>query len=209
MLPPHSLEWEYVKDRENILVIILSAAYAGKRSGRRLRMIENWRRVVFSFWTFENYTRIFPCVFRESIVFRVQKMHVLYPKCHLYKVFCMVKDCIICTFLSFFSVPVNALYVYYANTKGNAKKFTRMKMSLRELSLNINTGIINPMSFKNLGQIIPGRCVPSMDTIFRGPLDRGSNITSPKIWIPAENVMQLHICDNKACAISVPSVCVC
>jgi hypothetical protein len=34
-------------------------------------------------------------------------------------------------------------------------------VSLIEISLNIITGIINPLDFKTLRQIIPDRCVPT------------------------------------------------
>jgi hypothetical protein len=54
-------------------------------------------------------------------------------------------------------------YVYYANTKGKAKNVCQDELSLIDLSLNIIIGIINPMNFKNLGQIIPDRCVPTLD----------------------------------------------
>ncbi len=36
------------------------------------------------------------------------------------------------------------------------------EVSLNEISLNINTGVINPLDFKTLGQIIPDRCVPTL-----------------------------------------------
>jgi hypothetical protein len=36
------------------------------------------------------------------------------------------------------------------------------EVSLNEISLNINTGVISPLDFKTPGQIIPDRCVPTL-----------------------------------------------
>jgi len=43
-----------------------------------------------------------------------------------------------------------------------AKKRCGNELSLNEVSLKICIGIVSPLDFETLGQIIPDRCVPTL-----------------------------------------------